>query len=103
MATIDRMQVLAVAPDVPTFRHTDHEPPVTTTTTVVRVIDADGAEGVGAYDSDTFGEPDRAPLERLRTVVPRLIGRDAEDREGIAATLTEGGTLPWPPTVASAV
>ena len=103
MAAIDRIEVLAVAPDVPTFRYTDHEPPVTTTTTVVRVIDADGAEGAGAYDSDTFGEPDRAPLERLRYVVPRLIGRDADDRAGIAATLTEGGTLPWPPTVASAV
>ena len=67
MATIDRIEVLAVAPDVPTFRYTDHEPPVTTTTTVVRVIDADGVEGAGAYDSDTFGEPDRAPLERLRS------------------------------------
>ena len=74
VATIDRIEVLAVAPDVPTFRYTDHEPPVTTTTTVVRVIDADGAEGAGAYDSDTFGEPDRAPLERLRSVVPRLVG-----------------------------
>ena len=103
MAAIDRIEVLAVAPDVPTFRYTDHEPPVTTTTTVVRVIDADGAEGAGAYDSDTFGEPDRAPLERLRSIVPRLIGRDADDREALAATLTEGGTLPWPPTVASAV
>jgi len=103
VASIDRVEVLAVAPDVPTFRYTDHEPPVTTTTTVVRVIDADGAEGWGAYDSDTYAEPDRAPLERLRGVVPRLIGREAEDRAGIAALITEGGNLPWPPTVTSAV
>jgi L-alanine-DL-glutamate epimerase-like enolase superfamily enzyme len=103
MATIDRIEVLAVAPDVPTFRYTDHEPPVTTTTTVVRVIDTDGAEGAGAYDSDTFGEPDRAPLERLRSLVPRLIGREADDRAAVASLLTDGGTLPWPPTVTSAL
>jgi L-alanine-DL-glutamate epimerase-like enolase superfamily enzyme len=100
---IERIEVLAVAPDVPTFRYTEHAPPVTTTTTVLRLIDADGAEGAGAYDSDTHGVPDRAPLERLRSIVPRLIGLDAEDRVAIAALLTEGGTLPWPPTVASAV
>jgi L-alanine-DL-glutamate epimerase-like enolase superfamily enzyme len=103
MARIDRIEVLAVAPDVRTFRYTDHEPPVTTTTTVVRVTDADGDEGAGAYDSDTYGEPDRAPLERLRSIVPRLIGLDAEDRRGISSQLTEGGNLPWPPTVTSAV
>jgi L-alanine-DL-glutamate epimerase-like enolase superfamily enzyme len=103
MARIDRIEALAVAPEVRTFRYTAHEPEVRTTTTAVRVIDADGAEGWGAHDSDTYGEPDRAPLERLRSILPRLTGRDAEDRDGIGSTLTEGGTLPWPPAVTSAV
>ncbi len=103
MAAIERVEVLAVAPDVRTFRYTAHEPPVTTTTTVVRVIDVDGAAGVGAYDSDTYGEADRAPLERLRSLIPRLVGRDADDREELAAMLTDGGTSPFPPAATSAV
>ena len=74
-----------------------------TTTTLVRVTDDGGTSGIGAYDSDTFGAWDLAPLETLRTIAPRLIGVDADDREGVSATLTEDGTSPFPPAVRSTI
>ena len=53
VASIDRVEVLAVAPDVPTFRYTDHEPPVTTTTTVVRRDRRRRRRGLGARTTRT--------------------------------------------------
>ena len=75
-----------------------------TTTTLVRVTDDGGTSGIGAYDSDTFGALGPArPLETLRTIVPRLIGVDADDRDRVAALLTEDGTSPFPPAVRSTI
>jgi L-alanine-DL-glutamate epimerase-like enolase superfamily enzyme len=102
VSTIAAIEVLAVAPAVPTFRYTDHEPEVITTTTAIRIEDAEGVEGWGAYDSDTFAGPDRAPLERARDAVPRLLGRDADDRDAIESLLTWERTSPFPPAVLSA-
>jgi L-alanine-DL-glutamate epimerase-like enolase superfamily enzyme len=98
--TIARVRAVAVAPDVERFRYTAFADEVSTTT-VVRVTDSDGAEGVGAYDADSDGGWDLAPLETLRALLPRLIGRDAGDRIGVEAMLTDGRTSPFPPAVRS--
>ncbi len=103
MGLIAHVDARAIAPDVDRFRYTDRSDEVFTTTTLVRITDDAGASGVGAYDSDSFGDHDRAPLETLRTIVPRLIGIDADDRERVAALLTEDGTSPFPPAVRSTI
>jgi len=103
MGLIAHVEARALGPDVDRFRYTARSDEVFTTTTMVRITDDDGTIGVGAYDSDTFGDHDRAPLETLRTIVPRLIGLDADDREHVAAMLTEDGTSPFPPAVRSTI
>ena len=103
MVLIAHVEAKALGPDVDRFRHTGRSDEVFTTTTLVRITDDTGASGTGAYDSDTFGGHDRAPLETLRTIVPRLIGLDADDRDRVAALLTEDGTSPFPPAVRSTI
>ena len=88
--TIRSIEVRALAPDVERFRYTAFEPEVFTTTTLVRVTDDDGTTGYGAYDSDSYGDWDRAPLETLRTArpPPARHGRSTTV-EAAAAVLTE--------------
>jgi L-alanine-DL-glutamate epimerase-like enolase superfamily enzyme len=100
---IAHVEAMALAPEVARFRYTARSDEVVTTTTLLRIADDAGTVGIGAYDSDTFGDHDRAPLETLRTIMPRLIGLDADDREHVAAILTEDGTSPFPPAVRSTV
>jgi L-alanine-DL-glutamate epimerase-like enolase superfamily enzyme len=102
-ATIARVEVRSVAPDAPRYRYTDLLPEVYKTTTIVRVVDTDGNEGVGAYDSDSYDAHDLAPLEALRVIAHRLVGRDAYDREVIWHELREHGTSPFMPAEFSAV
>ncbi|MDZ7883356.1 MAG: enolase C-terminal domain-like protein [Mycobacterium sp.] len=103
MAVISRIEVWALGPDVERFRYTSHTDEVYTTTTLLRITDTDGTTGIGAYDSDTFGMWDRGPLETLRPLVPRLLGRDAEDRDGIYAMVSEDDTSAFPPAVRSTI
>jgi L-alanine-DL-glutamate epimerase-like enolase superfamily enzyme len=101
MGLIAHVEAHAIAPDVDRFRYTARSDEVFTTTTLLRITDEGGTTGIGGYDSDTFGGHDLAPIETLRTIVPRLIGLDADDREHVAAMLTEDGTSPFPPAVRS--
>lgn len=103
MAAIVRFEARAIAPEVDRFRYTARSDEVYTTTTLVRVTDENGATGIGAYDSDSFGDWDLAPLEALRTLLPRLLGVDADDHEHVAAVLTEDGTMAFPPAVRSTI
>jgi L-alanine-DL-glutamate epimerase-like enolase superfamily enzyme len=95
------VEARAIAPEVDRFRYTARSDEVYTTTTIVQVTDGDGVTGIGAYDSDSFGGWDVAPLETLRTIIPRLLGIDATDHEHVVALLTEDGTSPFPPAVRS--
>lgn len=97
------MDAWALGPDVERFRYTSFSDEVFTTTTLVRITDADGVTGIGAYDSDTFGMWDRAPIETLRPLLPRLLGADAADRDGMYAMVSEDGTSPFPPAVRSTI
>lgn len=103
MSTIGRIEAWALGPDVERFRYTSHSDEVYTTTTLVRITDTDGVAGVGAYDSDTFGMWDRGPIETLRPLLPRLLGREAEDRDGIYALVSEDNTSAFPPAVRSTI
>lgn len=103
MANIVSAEAWALGPDVERFRYTSFSDEVFTTTTLLRLTDADGFWGIGAYDSDTFGMWDRMPLETLRPLLPRVVGRDAADREGMYAMVSEDGTSPFPPAVRSTI
>lgn len=103
VANIVSAEAWALGPDVERFRYTSFSDEVFTTTTLLRLTDADGFTGIGAYDSDTFGMWDRMPLETLRPLLPRVVGRDADDREGVWALVSEDGTSPFPPAVRSTI
>ena len=98
-----RFEARAIAPEVDRFRYTARSDEVYTTTTLVRATDENGATGIGAYDSDSFGDWDVAPLETLRTLLRRLLGVDADDHDHVAAVLTEDGTTAFPPAVHSTI
>jgi L-alanine-DL-glutamate epimerase-like enolase superfamily enzyme len=100
---IDRVEVLALGPDLPRRAYTGHLDPPFTTSTLVRVTDADGATGLGQFDGDSHGAFDLAPLETLRTLGPRLLGRTPDEREAIWDDLRDGGTAPDLPGVRSAL
>jgi L-alanine-DL-glutamate epimerase-like enolase superfamily enzyme len=103
VASIERIEAWAIGPDVPRYRYTEALDAPYTTTTIVAITDGDGATGVGGFDGDSWGGFDLAPLETLRTVSRELIGRAAEDVDGIQHLLTRGGTNPSLPGVVSAI
>lgn len=76
MSAITGIEVIAAGPRMPTVRYTEALPAVHTTVTFVLVTTDEGAVGVGAVESDSFGAFDLGPLEALRCVVPALVGRD---------------------------
>jgi len=103
MSRIAKAEAWALGPDVERFRYTSFSDEVFTTTTLIRLTDTNGVTGIGAYDSDTFGMWDHAPIETLRPLLPRLIGRDTEDRDGAYALVSEDNTSPFPPAVRSTI
>lgn len=103
VTSIARIEAWALGPDVERFRYTSFSDEVFTTTTLLRITDAEGATGIGAYDSDTFGMWDHAPIETLRPLLPRLLGADAEDRDRVYALVSEDDTSPFPPAVRSTI
>jgi L-alanine-DL-glutamate epimerase-like enolase superfamily enzyme len=100
---IDHVEVFALGPDLPRHAYTAHLPAPYTTSTLVTITDAEGAHGLGQYDSDSYGAFDLAPLETLRTLVPRLIGRDPLERVATWDEIRDHGTAPDMPGVRSAL
>jgi len=96
-ARIARVEAWAVAPETTRYRYSSKLPEVYKTTTIVRVTDDDGHEGYGAYDSDSHGGYDLAALESLKGTAPRLLGRDAYERELIWHELRDHGTNAFMP------
>jgi L-alanine-DL-glutamate epimerase-like enolase superfamily enzyme len=97
------VQVTAVGTVGPGFRYTDALPAPHNTTTIVRIVDEDGREGLGGYDGDSVHAFETASLERLRQVVPDLLGRDTWARHGVAGLVSDLGTSPLPPGPCSAI
>lgn len=100
---IDRVEVLALGPDLPRHAYTAHLPAPYTTSTLVRITDGDGAQGLGQFDSDSYGAFDLAPLETLRTLAPRLLGRDPLERATTWDEIRDHGTASDMPGVRSAL
>ncbi len=80
MATVDRVRVLAVGPDIPRTTWASM-PPQFITLTVVRIWDSDGAEGIGATHSYAAGQFDMSAYESVRALVPRIMGKDSQNKE----------------------
>ena len=100
---VDRVEVVALGPDLPRHAYTAHVAAPYTTSTLVRITDADGVSGLGQFDSDSFGAFDLAPLETLRTLAPRFLGKDPLEREVIWDEIRDHGTAPELPGVRSAL
>jgi L-alanine-DL-glutamate epimerase-like enolase superfamily enzyme len=80
MAPIARIEVMAAGPDVPRTTWAGMAPQYMALN-VVRVLDRDGAEGVGATESYAAGGFDLSTYESIRALAPRILGREALDRE----------------------
>ncbi len=78
---IDRVEVLAVAPDVQRFTWSHDLPEQYMTNTLVRIYTDDGIEGVGGVSNYTSYDFDRYTTETLRHMIPVLIGKDPLQRE----------------------
>lgn len=101
-ARVERIDVLAVGPDVALMGWAQELPPQHATLTVVRAFDADGREGIGATPSYSTGRFDLSMLESLRLLAPRVVGRDPELREQIWYDLDDL-TLPVLPGARAAI
>lgn len=77
---VERVEVLAAGPDVPRSTWADM-PPVYMTQILVRVTDAEGAQGIGATQAYGGGGFDLSTYEGVRALAPMLVGRDAQMRE----------------------
>jgi L-alanine-DL-glutamate epimerase-like enolase superfamily enzyme len=100
--TVERIDVLAVGPEVTRQTWAWNLPPQHATLTVVRMFDDAGNEGVGATPSYSRDRFDLAMLETLRLLAPRALGRKPELREQLWHELDEL-TLPTLPGARSAI
>lgn len=94
MVTIQRVDVLVVDPAY-TVRWTERASSCCLTTTILRLLDSDGVEGIGGYDSYTFGRPDLSVLEAVRSMWPWLRGRSIDCREQLAEDMRVGVVFPF--------
>ena len=65
------------------------------TTTILRLTDSDGVEGLAGFDSYTPRPTDLSVLEALRSLSPALLGRDVDCREALADDLRSGVVFPF--------
>jgi L-alanine-DL-glutamate epimerase-like enolase superfamily enzyme len=83
MGVVSRMDVFGVDHGT-SLRWTEAAPVCNLTTTILRVTDDDGAQGIAGYDSYMPAPSDRSVLEALRSLAPALLGRDSGAREALA-------------------
>lgn len=80
MSKIDRVEVAAYGPDIPRTTWAGM-PPQLMALIVVRVWDSDGAEGLGATQTYSGTAFDMTPFESIKALAPRIVGKEALDRE----------------------
>lgn len=80
MTNIVRIEVLAYGPDIPRTTWAGM-PPQQMTLTVVRIWDSDGAEGLGATETYCGYGFDMSTFDGISALVPRVLGKEALDRE----------------------
>jgi L-alanine-DL-glutamate epimerase-like enolase superfamily enzyme len=96
VATITRVEAFAVRPDF-RLRWTGRAASCFLSTTIVRVVDSDGREGLGGIDSYTPAEVDLSVVESVRSLAPALLGRDADRREDFLREMRIGVVFPFSP------
>lgn len=84
---IDRVEVLAVAPEVQRFTWSHDLPEQHMTNTLVRIYTDDGVEGVGGVSNYTSYDFDRYTAETMRHMIPALVGKDPLLREQLWSSL----------------
>ena len=94
MAVVSAMEIRSVDHGS-SLRWTESASECHLTTTILRVLDSDGAEGFVGYDSYTPAPSDRSVLEALRSLSPALIGREATAREALARDLRVAVVFPF--------
>jgi len=94
MATIRRAEVIVVDPGT-SVRWTERAESCAVGTTILRLVDSDGVEGIAGADSCTFGRADRSTLEAVRSMWPWLAGRSIDCREALAQDLRVGVVFPF--------
>jgi L-alanine-DL-glutamate epimerase-like enolase superfamily enzyme len=96
MSTIRQVEAQAVNTDY-RVQWTSHAKSCFVTTTIVRVTDSDGVQGIGGIDSFTPGQGDLSVLEAVRSLAPAFVGRESSDREAFAQELRVGVVFPFSP------
>ncbi len=98
MASIRSVDVIVIDPGH-AVRWTERAKFCALTTTIIRIIDSDGVEGLGGYDSFQFGRADLSVLEAVRSIWPWLEGRSTDCREALAKDIRVGVVSPFSPGV----
>jgi L-alanine-DL-glutamate epimerase-like enolase superfamily enzyme len=80
LADIAQIEVIAAGPDVPRTTWASMDPQFMALN-LVRIRDTDGAEGVGASENYASGGFDLSTYEAIRALAPRILGKEALDRE----------------------
>lgn len=101
MADIARIEIMVAGPDVPRTTWASMEPQFMALN-LVRIWDTDGAEGVGASENYAAGRFDLSTYEAIRALAPRILGKDALDREARWLDL-QTFVLPAAPGAVSAI
>ncbi len=94
MATIRRADVIVVDPGI-SLRWTERAESCAVGTTILRLVDSDGVEGIAGSDCSTFGRADRSTLEAVRSMWPWLEGRSIDCREALAEDMRVGVVFPF--------
>ena len=94
MVTIRRADVMVVDSGH-AVRWTDRAKSCALSTTIVRIVDSDGVEGLAGCDSYQFGRADRSILEAVRSIWPWLEGRTTECREALVEDNRVGVVFPF--------
>lgn len=99
---IERVEVLAVAPQVQKFTWSHDIPEQHMTNTIVRIFTDEGLEGVGGVSNYTSYDFDRYTTETMRHLIPALVGKDPFAREQIWNALWSR-VFPYPPQSLAAI
>jgi L-alanine-DL-glutamate epimerase-like enolase superfamily enzyme len=94
MVTLRRIDVMVVDPGH-VVRWTERAKSCAISTTILRITDSDGVEGIAGCDSYTFGRADRSVLEAVRSMWPWLEGRAIDCRDELAKDMRVGVVFPF--------
>lgn len=93
-STIARAELMVVNPKAE-VRWSDRASDCAISTTVLRLYDSDGVEGLAGFESYTYGAGDRTYLEAVRSMWPWLQGRNVDCQQDLINDLRVGVLFPF--------